>query len=363
MCCSEVQSAGRSPKSRAQRYLVVGSVAGVLLVLLTYLLVSQQFTISDNYVFVTGAQWITEKQQISAPDETDNGKVVCNSEGVFSESCEVDGDVRVNGTALSVHVVPASRSERREWRIRPYARSSVHNIRKVTVTQLSEPDHDAAAAEAAPACTVTYGVPAVLFAIGGHSGRNYFHDFTDVLVPLFAASRRYGGEVPVPGQQRRAASVAGQVRLHPAAAVPLFSIVPESAPGGLSMADFTAFLRETYALPRSAAVSSLARDEPGSRKPRLLLIRRSHYRKLVNEEEVCARGGGGGVRGDASAAEESTLLETLGPDHPAIRDPDSVHRSGWDKVDELYLRRQDVRVNVTRFAPTLAQAFQHLRRQ
>jgi hypothetical protein len=63
------------------------------------------------------------------------------------------------------------------------------------------------------------------------------------------------------------------------------------------------------------------------------------------------------------AAEESTLLEVLGPDHPVVRDPDSVHRGGWGKIDEYYLRMQDVRINITRFAPTLAQAFDHLRCQ
>jgi hypothetical protein len=57
------------------------------------------------------------------------------------------------------------------------------------------------------------------------------------------------------------------------------------------------------------------------------------------------------------AAEESTLLEVLGPDHPVVRDPDSVQRGGWSNIDKYYLRMQDVRINVTRFAPTLAQAF------
>jgi hypothetical protein len=63
------------------------------------------------------------------------------------------------------------------------------------------------------------------------------------------------------------------------------------------------------------------------------------------------------------SAEESSLMETLGPEHAAVKDPDSVHRSGWDQVFELYLAKQNVRVNVTRFAPTLAQALDHLRRQ
>ena len=62
-------------------------------------------------------------------------------------------------------------------------------------------------------------------------------------------------------------------------------------------------------------------------------------------------------------AEESTLLEMLGPEHPAIKDPDAIHRSGWNNMTEFYLNKQSVRVDVARFAPTLAQAFDHLRQQ
>ncbi|GJN06005.1 hypothetical protein PR202_ga23688 [Eleusine coracana subsp. coracana] len=383
--------------------------------------------------------------------------VRCSSEGYFSESCVVDGDVRVKGTSLSVTlVVPTNnRSERHEWRIRPYAQRSVHNIRKVTVTQLPQ-DPSAAA----PPCTVTYTVPAVLFAIGGHSGRNYFHDFADVLVPLFVASRRYAGEVQFlvsnivqPQWLDKYKTLLhhlskyelvhldgdAHVRCFPRVTVglhihKLFSIVPESSTPGvgsrLTMPDFTHFLREAYALPRHAAAVNLAREpdkKKKKKKPRLLLIRREQYRRLeaagfeavvmeqrgdapVSEQARAVNSFDAmvGVHGAALtnaaflppgavlvqvvpygkmesiaasefgepatdmglmyleysvAVEESTLLEMLGPEHPAIRDPDSVHRDGWEKVDEFYLRKQDLRINVTRFAPTLARAFHHLRQQ
>jgi hypothetical protein len=117
----------------------------------------------------------------------ENGEVVHNTKGYYSETCEVNGDVRVKGTALSVALVPSSWLERREWRIQPYSRKTLPGIRAVIVTQLP-------GKAAAPACTVRYGVPAVLFAVGGLTG-NFWHDFTDVLVPLFIASRRYDGEV------------------------------------------------------------------------------------------------------------------------------------------------------------------------
>ncbi|KAK3160177.1 hypothetical protein QOZ80_1BG0056200 [Eleusine coracana subsp. coracana] len=400
-----------------------------------------------------------------APGEKENGTVVCSWEGRLSESCEISGDIRVNGTSRSAFLVPTSQSEHREWQIRPYSRKNVDAIKKVTITQL--PDDRSAA----PACTTaTYAVPAVLFALGGLTG-NIFHDYADVLVPLFVASRRYAGEVQFlvanlgdrpawPGKYitlLRVLSKYDVVDLDAADAHVMrcfrrltvglhihkeFTVVPEMAAADegrrrrrLAMADFTRFQREAYGLPRV----DVAPREPGKRQPRLMLLRRSHYRRFVNEEEivraaaaaagfeaeavelngdempvaeqarrvnsfdvlVAVHGAGlttevflppGGVviqvvpfgktefiarveYGEPAVdmglkyiyynigLEESTLLEMFGPDHPAIRDPDSIHRKGWLTVYEYYLRKQDIRINITRFAPALAQAMDHLRRQ
>jgi hypothetical protein len=389
-----------------------------------------------------------------AAETTTTSKAVCNTDGPVSETCELDGDVRTNGSARSVTFVPASPSSepRREWKVRPYSRRTMSGVDRVTVTQLeSSPQQDP---PASPPCAVTHDVPAVLFALGGLTG-NYWHDFSDVLVPLYAASRRYKGDVLflVSNLQPwwlgkyeavvRRLSRYDAVDLDRDARVRCFrhltvglrlhkelSIMPDLTPDRLTMADFTAFLRETYALPRGAPVIPTA-----ERKPRLLLIHRAHYRRFVNVPEIrrAAESAGFEVsvaspRGDTPveetarmvnshdvllgvhgagltnavflpaggvviqvvpygrlermartdfgepvadmglryleysvAAEESTLLEMLGPEHPVIKDPDAVHRSGWDKVAEYYLGKQDVRIDVNRFAPTLAQAMDHLR--
>ncbi|GJN37659.1 hypothetical protein PR202_gb26638 [Eleusine coracana subsp. coracana] len=101
-------------------------------------------------VVITQAQRTTGKEQlIPGGEKAETSRVVCHSEGRFSESCEADGDVRVTGTALC----PTT-----------------------------------------PPCTVTHATPAVLFGIGGLTG-NYWHDYADVLVPLFVAARRFAGEV------------------------------------------------------------------------------------------------------------------------------------------------------------------------
>uniref|UniRef100_A0A0D3EIZ9 Glycosyltransferase 61 catalytic domain-containing protein n=1 Tax=Oryza barthii TaxID=65489 RepID=A0A0D3EIZ9_9ORYZ len=288
---SEVKPA----KHGLRRHLNAGFVAGFLLVLLTYVIVSQQFAMEtptavtsrapriDENESVTKARVETEKteQEWQRPKDTsgavsaegfskrdstnakpiENGKVVCSSNGFYSDTCDVDGDVRINGTALSVTLVPASRrsERRREWKIQPYPRRTVSGIAEVTVTRQQDQ-------AAAPACTVTHGVPGVVFALGGLTG-NYWHDFSDVLVPLFVASRRYGGEVQflVSNIQpwwlgkyeavvRRLSRYDAvdldrdtEVRCFRRVTVGLrmhkeFSVKPELAPGGqrLTMADFAA---------------------------------------------------------------------------------------------------------------------------
>ncbi|VAH55416.1 unnamed protein product [Triticum turgidum subsp. durum] len=478
-------------RSWAQRYLNLGFVAGFLLVLLAYIVVTQQFVITSPEAVPTMTPH--RKQAISTPgagetgtpeargeekaetkpvdassgDETpkeeqqqqrqqpgkyaepewkkpedtvateqeppkrddtaaeplDNGRVVCTTEGPFSDTCDVFGDVRTNGTAHTVTLVPATQTESREWKIQPYARRTMSGISEVTVTQL-----DSTSAEyPAPACTVTHNIPGIVFALGGLTG-NYFHDFSDALVPLFIASRRFGGEVQL---------LASNIQ-------PWWLGKYEAVVRRLSKYDVVdldhddqirCFPSVTVGLRMHKEFDIVTELE--KRKPRLMLLHRGHYRKFVNVPEIVKAAENAGFEvaiadprfdvqveelarsvnsfdvllgvhgagltnavfmptgavviqvvpygnlermakvdfGDPVAdmglryleysitAEESTLLEMLGPDHPVIKDPESVHRSGWDKVAEYYLGKQDVRVDVERFAPTLALAIEHLRQK
>ncbi|KAF7070121.1 hypothetical protein CFC21_075674 [Triticum aestivum] len=61
------------------------------------------------------------------------------------------------------------------------------------------------------------------------------------------------------------------------------------------------------------------------------------------------------------SAEESTLYEKYGKDHPAVSDPDSVHKQGWQGAKRYFWAEQDIRLNITRFAPTLHQLIRTLR--
>jgi hypothetical protein len=60
-------------------------------------------------------------------------------------------------------------------------------------------------------------------------------------------------------------------------------------------------------------------------------------------------------------AEESTLSEVYPRAHPVLMDPMPIHEQSWTLVKDVYLGKQDVRLDVRRFRPVLLKAIQLLR--
>jgi hypothetical protein len=153
------------------------------------------------------------------------------------------------------------------------------------------------APDAAPRCTATHAAPAVAFSIGGYTG-NIFHDFSDVLVPLYTAAQQYRGDVQLVmtnvtswwlvkydrllrALSRHAvlglakAGAAGETHCFPRTVVGLREH-RELVADGLSTPDFTRFLRGALALPQDAPTPL------GTNKPRLLIVSRRRTRLLLN---------------------------------------------------------------------------------
>ncbi|XP_066305896.1 beta-1,2-xylosyltransferase XYXT1-like [Miscanthus floridulus] len=365
--------------------------------------------------------------------------------------CEIDGDVRVLGANASVTLVAPPGADDRtfraeSWRIKPYPRkadpNAMHVVRVVTVQSVSGE---------APACTDRYDVPALVFSDRGYTG-NYFHAFTDVILPLFLTARQYSGEVLLLVTDLRAwwvgkfepvfkaisnyelVDLDKDPRVHCFRHVQVgltshddFSIDPRRAPNGYSMLDFTKFMRATYGLSRDVAAADQAK------RPRLLLIARARTRRFVNTEEIVrgaeglgfevvvsegthevapfaelanscdaimgVHGAGltnmvfvptGGVviqvvplgglefvagyfRGPSRdmglryleyriTPEESTLIDQYPRDHPIFTDPNGIKSKGWESLKDAYLDKQDVRLDMKRFRPTLKKAIAHLRK-
>ncbi|XP_022137684.1 protein O-linked-mannose beta-1,4-N-acetylglucosaminyltransferase 2-like [Momordica charantia] len=224
-----------------------------------------------------------------------------------ADFCDIiDVNVRIDGESSSVYFASTDMgiSEgNSSWKIRPYARkedeAAMGNTREWSVKAVKNP-------QKMPQCTRNHSVPAILFSTGGYAG-NHFHDFTDVVIPLFVTAREFNGEVQFlitdtqPWWVLKYQAIISklskfdiinidketQVHCFPRAIVGLkrddkeLRIDPKKH--SYSMRDFKEFLRSCY---------SLKRDRGGGRgrkkglKPQLLIVARRRTRSFTNTEEI-----------------------------------------------------------------------------
>jgi hypothetical protein len=246
---------------------------------------------------------------------------LCDLSGSRADVCDLTGDIRLNATASEFIVVdPAAADDgpTTAYEIRPYARkgdaTSMGRVTAVTVRVR-------ATADAAPRCTVTHAEPAVAFSVGGYTG-NLFHDFTDVIVPLYGTAQRYRGDVRLvvtdagsssswwlakydavlrglsrhPPLHLHLAKAAGEVHCFGHVVLGLrarreLMVEPDpdpdrGRPDGVGMADFARFLRRALSLPRDAPTRPAAASSDDRRKPRLLVVSRRGTRRLLNADAV-----------------------------------------------------------------------------
>ncbi|KAL5544904.1 hypothetical protein UlMin_008688 [Ulmus minor] len=242
---------------------------------------------------------------------TNKMKPLCNTEETRTEFCDIEREVWIHGKSSSVLVVSSQMDDQfiREgnysWSIKPYGRKedkiAMSLVRKWTVKPVK-------GRQQIRKCTKHHSVPAVLFSLGGYMGNN-FHDFTDVVVPLYITSRKFNGEVKFAVTDYRPRWIAKfrifleglsnyepmaidreeGIHCFPSAIVGIkrhsreLSIDPSKH--SYSMRDFRAFLRSSYALKREKAI----RIREGQHKkvePRLLIISRNKTRSFTNMDEI-----------------------------------------------------------------------------
>ncbi|OEL37090.1 hypothetical protein BAE44_0001888 [Dichanthelium oligosanthes] len=237
---------------------------------------------------------------------------LCDFSDFRSDICDFAGDIRMDANASAFVVVdPATGADNGQWhRVRPYPRKGdetcMGRITEITVRTTT----GGARGGAPPRCTRTHASPAVVFSIGGYTG-NIFHDFSDVLVPLYNTAQRYRGDVQLVMANvaswwlvkydkllrelsRHApldlakAGAAGEVHCFRHAVVSLRAhkeliIERERSLDGLATPDFTRFLRRALSLPRDAPTRL---GDGTGQKPRLLIISRHRTRLLLNLDAV-----------------------------------------------------------------------------
>lgn len=167
-----------------------------------------------------------------------------------------------------------------------------------------------------------HSVPAVLFSSAGFTG-NPYHDFQDVLIPLFIVSQHLKGHVEFvindirPWWIERWSRVLHQLSLHPIldlkgesgrhcfpevmAGLYIhrdFGVAPSLMPNGETMEDFQRLLYQALASPHlkqsipdgfsTRSLRTRVNQLPGrpTRLPTLLIVARKDTRVLINQEEV-----------------------------------------------------------------------------
>ncbi|WOK93367.1 hypothetical protein Cni_G02064 [Canna indica] len=435
----------------------LGLIIGCLLVSMTYVVmfkadVNYFFSISNEEERVAAD---VDKSLNTASDVEPPRKPLCDLSYSFrTDVCDIEGDIRIHGKHSSTVMLlspSGSGGETNEsWQVKPQPRkwdaNAMHNVRTVYVHRSRH--HNA------PQCTVTHTVPGVVFSDSGKTG-NIFHDFADVLLPLFETTRRLNGQVQFLLANNRTWWVYKYRHIiQKLSSYPLIDydhddrvhcfnhvivglksdrdlmIDASRSANGVSIMDYVEFLREAYSLPRDRPWP--AGEFPGKR-PRLLFIARRRTRRFVNLDKVVAvaeevgfevvatepkfmrisefastinscdvmvgvHGAGmtnlmflptnaiviqvvplakmdriaktygepaGGMKlrylqYDISE-EESTLIDLYPRDHRVFRDPDSIHKEGWFNMGEVYLKQQNVKLDVKRFRPVLEKALQLLK--
>uniref|UniRef100_I1Q5U6 Glycosyltransferase 61 catalytic domain-containing protein n=1 Tax=Oryza glaberrima TaxID=4538 RepID=I1Q5U6_ORYGL len=256
----------------------------------------------SNYTIHDAAEDTENAKQEGMNNVQQGSKPLCDFSNFTANVCEMRGDVRIHPTATSVLFMEPEGSQRDEvWKIKPYPRKGdefcLSHITEVTVKS----------SKVAPECTKYHDVPAVIFSLTGYTG-NLFHDFTDVLVPLFTTASEFNGEVqflitdmafwwtikyqtvlqklskyPVIDFSKD-----DQVHCFKHAIVGLhaymeFTIDSTKAPHNYSMADFNRFMRGAYSLGRDSVT---VLGEYPKIKPRLFIIKRHRTRMFLNLDEI-----------------------------------------------------------------------------
>ncbi|CAH8260916.1 unnamed protein product [Arabidopsis lyrata] len=228
-----------------------------------------------------------------------------------TEFCELSGDVRIHGKSATVlAAITFAFSGNSTWHMRPYARKgdlvAMNRVREWTVKL--EQNADQLENANFSRCVRNHSVPAMIFSLGGYTMNN-FHDFTDVVIPLYTTARRFNGEVQFLVTNRNpwwinkfkelvkklsnyeVIYIDEEDETHCFSSVTVglirhreyfteLTIDPSNSE--YSMSDFRSFLRDTYSLRNAAVITSQIRR----RRPRILILSRSRSRAFENTGEI-----------------------------------------------------------------------------
>ncbi|KAJ3695719.1 hypothetical protein LUZ60_001096 [Juncus effusus] len=220
---------------------------------------------------------------------------------------EIEGDIRIDGNSSNVFHVNSKRNE--TLKVRPFPRNcdrfAMGSVREFSLKSVQHQNN-----ESVPQCSSNHNYHAIIFSTAGYTMSNFFHGFTDLLIPLFLTAHRYDGDVQflissmspwwvniykeyftslsryeiidVDNQDRN------DIHCYKSVTIGLyahreFAIDPFMPPLGYTFANFTEFMRKSYSVKRHDLHD---RAEEPPKKPRLLIFSRKRSRKLLNINET-----------------------------------------------------------------------------
>ncbi|KAL5751276.1 hypothetical protein ACOSP7_025879 [Xanthoceras sorbifolium] len=224
-----------------------------------------------------------------------------------TDFCEINNeDIRIDGSSATVFIASSQldiSAENQSWTIRPYARkgdqTAMNGVRDWSVKTVNDPKR-------LPQCTQNHSIPAILFSNGGYAG-NHFHDFTDIVIPLYSTSGQFNGEVQFVITNKRSwwikkfqkvvknLSKYDPIDIDKEKGVHCFTsgiiglkrndkeLNIDPSLSSHSMKDFRQFLRSSYSLKKDTAIK--IRDGE-KKKPHLLIISRKRSRTFINTAKI-----------------------------------------------------------------------------
>ncbi|ERN05476.1 hypothetical protein AMTR_s00007p00251750 [Amborella trichopoda] len=216
-----------------------------------------------------------------------------------SDVCVIIANARLDPSSSTIYLPTTRRLNRT---VKPYAGKLAENA-MATVTPIlvrgSQSDE-------AKSCSVHHNVPAVVFSTAGFTS-NLFHDFNDVIVPLFITTRHFESRVQLvvtdlkPWWVKKYKPILNHLSTYPVidhkqdSRIHCFpgmvlglkyhkdmGTYPSETPNGYTMSDFKNFVMQAFSLDHGQVPPVLE----VLKRPTLLLISRRKTRVFLNEEEM-----------------------------------------------------------------------------
>ncbi|KAF3332704.1 hypothetical protein FCM35_KLT02281 [Carex littledalei] len=238
-----------------------------------------------------------------------NTGIICEFSNYRYNMCSIEVNLKVMGSSATVLLIPPSYTTPADtstvWKIRPFTRKweevTMARVRELTIQWASNQNQG-------PACDVTHDVPVLIFATAGFPF-NPFHDYTDLLIPLFVAANQYNGKIQfaatnfhwpwikkfMPHLQALShypiINLDSETLVHcfPSGQVGLRGTGPitvdnSSDQNGYTMVDFRHFVSTSLSLERAQV--DIIEQKNSNKKPRVAILLRKGTRTFTNENEV-----------------------------------------------------------------------------